>query len=107
SPYSRAKARPSTCTGVESCSGATLGNSTGSGSLSCAEVVMRRRAWGSACRSVQRVDVRFLRHACCLGAGAFVQVDRVLVPQQRAALALLRFQVGLLGLEFFQEQIGR
>jgi hypothetical protein len=64
---------------------------------------MRRSCLVACDCSVDRVDVWLLRHARGLGAGALVQVDRFLVPQEGAALALLRFQFRLLRLEFFQE----
>src|SRR5260363_186437 len=49
------------------------------------------------------IHIRHLRRAAFAFARTFFQIDRRLIPQQRAAIALRRFQPGLLPLELMDK----
>src|ERR1700761_5928804 len=89
SPYKRAKAMPSTVSGVESVAGAASAASVGTGAVPCASsacVIVK-----DGCLEVLVVRVGRLLHARRFLVGAFLQIDRLFVPQQRAAAALFGF----------------
>src|SRR5262245_33835839 len=111
SPYRRANAAtPSTVSGVESAPAGAATASSGWAALGRAtsgRAASGRAALASSAAlttsEVLVVDVGRLLHARFLLRGALVEVDRLLVPQQRAPFALLFLERRLLLLELVQE----